>query len=465
MCGIFGIASNKASVPPELLERATRSLAHRGPDDSGTILIRENAPQPLEVGFAHRRLAILDLSPLGHQPMQDPETGNWIVFNGEIYNYRTLRELLCRQGAQFRTNCDTEVLLKAYAVWGESCLERFRGMFSFAIWDAGAHRLFMARDPMRIKPFYFATRGEYFLFASEIRTLLETGLLDRKLDPAGLINYLQFGSVYDPNTMVQGISALQPGSFLTWTADTLRHQVYWDFPQADQIPKGSRMWLEAEVQQDLHLSVGMQTVSDVSLGVFLSGGIDSSSLVTVLRHGGSSVSTFAIVFREADYSEAAYSRLVADRLKTDHHEILLSQKEALQNIPEFLGAMDQPTIDGLNTYVISRAARAAGIKVALNGIGGDELFAGYSTFHSVPKMERFVSSWKHLPQGLRRPCADFFECISPAKDQNRKLAELARENGRLLHPYFLSHSVFTHRQRDRLLLSKHEESRASAPLL
>jgi asparagine synthase (glutamine-hydrolysing) len=463
MCGIFGIASCKTTVSPELLERAARSLAHRGPDDSGTVLIRDEGPQPCEIGFAHRRLAILDLSPLGHQPMHDPETGNWIVFNGEIYNYRELRRRLEQNGARFRTNSDTEVLLKAFVHWGESCLQQLRGMFSFALWDASAHCLLMARDPMGIKPFYFAQGKDGFLFASEVRTLLETGLIARKLDHAGLTNYLQFGSVYDPNTMIEGIFALQPGHFLTWANGVVRDQVFWDFP-AENLSPSSREQLESEVRSTLHESVCMQTVSDVPVGIFLSGGIDSSSLVSMLARRDSNVSTFAIVFRESEYSEAAYSRVVAGKFATQHYEILLSQTDALQAIPAFLQAIDQPTIDGFNTYIISREARAAGIKVALNGIGGDELFAGYSNFRSVPKMERFVSYWNHLPESLRKPSADLYEMIAPRDDLNRKLAELARENGRLLHPYFLSRSLFTRRLRNELLSARREETRASAPL-
>ena len=332
MCGIFGIATSKTNVHPELLERAARSLAHRGPDDSGTVLIRDNGPQPCEIGFAHRRLAILDLSQLGHQPMQDPETGNWIVFNGEIYNYRDLRRRLEQDGVCFRTNSDTEVLLKAFVHWGESCLQQLRGIFSFALWDASAHRLFMARDPMGVKPLYFAQANDGFLFASEVRTLLETGLIARKLDHAGLTNYLQFGSVYDPNTLIEGVSALQPGHFLTWENGVVHDRVFWDFPTRN-LHSSSREELECEVRSALHEAVCMQTVSDVPVGVFLSGGIDSSSLVSMLARGASSVSTFAIVFRESDYSEAAYSRLVAEKFATQHHEILLSQQDAFQRDP------------------------------------------------------------------------------------------------------------------------------------
>ena len=462
MCGIFGIATRDGEIASELLERAAQSLAHRGPDDSGTILIRDNS---CSVGLAHRRLAILDLSDLGHQPMRDPETGNWIVFNGEIYNYRELRDRLAQQGARFRSNCDTEVLLKAYAFWGEGFLPELRGMFSLAIWDATAHRLFMARDPMGVKPFYFATSRDCFLFASEVRSVLETGLVSRKLDPAGLVNYLQFGSVCDPNTLVDGVSALRPGHCLTWENGTVTDRSYWNWPMSDPAPNPAEERLKSQLRMDLEDSIRMQTVSDVPVGVFLSGGIDSTALAAILSRGNQSVSTFSLVFREKEYNEAEYSRLVARQLGTDHHEIVVSVNDAFDSIPGFLDAMDQPTIDGLNTFVISRETRAAGIKVALNGIGGDELFAGYSSFRTVPAMEKIYSICNRVPSQLRAPVVNLCEFVAPKTDQNRKLAELARENGRLIHPYFLSRSLFTQKQRDALLSSGADVTRAYAPLL
>jgi len=208
MCGIFGIVGQNCRVEEGILERGAQSLAHRGPDDSGTILLRDSTFGPVEIGLGNRRLAILDLSPLAHQPMHDAETGNWIVYNGEIYNFRDVRKELEQAGTNFVSHSDTEVVLKAYARWGEECLEKFRGMFAFAIWDARRHRLFIARDPMGIKPLYYAQTGSYFLFASEVRTLLGTGLVPGHIDHAGLINYLTFGSAYDPLTLVEGVRAL-----------------------------------------------------------------------------------------------------------------------------------------------------------------------------------------------------------------------------------------------------------------
>jgi asparagine synthase (glutamine-hydrolysing) len=452
MCGIVGILRRDGRVAPDVLERATDSLAHRGPDDRGTVIIREESPEPVEVGLGNRRLAILDLSPLGHQPMQDPEFGNWIVYNGEIYNFLEVRERLEREGVSFQSRSDTEVLLKAYGRWGESCLTELRGMFAFAIWDARKHRLFVARDPMGIKPLYFATQGEHFLFASELRTLLGTGLLSRRIDRAGMLNYLMFGSLYDPIPLIEGISVLPAGHFLTWEKGSVKQTRYWDL--ASQVEAGTPLQDQLDqVNVALDESVRMQMVSDVPVGVFLSGGIDSSSLVGILSRSGARLHTFSIVFREADYSEEKYSRRVAQKFGIEHREIMVSQGDALNAIPSAIEAMDQPTIDGLNTFIVSRHTRAAGIKVALSGLGGDELFAGYSSFRTVPRMERFANVWQHVPGAVRGTLASVFAMLAPTSDQNRKLAALASGNGSLLHPYFLSRQLFTALQRDALLAS------------
>jgi asparagine synthase (glutamine-hydrolysing) len=458
MCGIFGIVARGSRIPDGVLERGTQSLAHRGPDDSGTILLRDPVPDSVEIGLGSRRLAILDLSPLGHQPMHDAETGNWIVYNGEIYNFRDIRDELEQAGASFVSHSDTEVLLQAYARWGEACLAKFRGMFAFALWDARRHRLFIARDPMGIKPLYYAQAGSYFLFASEVRTLLGTGLLKTRIDPAGLINYLTFGSAYDPLTLVEGVRSLPPGHTLTWESGALRESSYWDLVDesttvgrsSDSFPGGTEEGTAERLQPILEEAVRLQLVSDVPVGVFLSGGIDSSALVSILSRSGVKASTFSIVFREADFSEAQHSRSIAAKFHTDHHEINVSQTDVLKAIPDALGAMDLPTMDGINTYFVSRETRRAGVKVALSGLGGDEVFAGYSSFRTVPRMERFAQFWKQVPRAVRGPVASAFAVLSPDNDQNRKLASLARDNGRVLHPYFLSRTLFTPAQRDLL---------------
>ena len=455
MCGIVGIIGFHARVPAELLERATQSLAHRGPDDGGTVILCDPAREEVEIGLGNRRLAILDLSPLGHQPMNDPATGNWIVYNGEVYNFREVRERLEKAGLRFSSLSDTEVILKAYAYWGESCLHEFRGMFAFAIWDARKRCLFVARDPMGIKPLYYCQSDRYFIFSSEVRTLLGTGLAPRAIDPAGLINYLTFGSLYDPNTLVAGVKSLPPGHALTWKDGQASLAKYWDLVDADGpapgAPAETRDESEEQVAAMIDECVRMQMVSDVPVGIFLSGGIDSSSLVGILNRNSLRPSTFSIVFREADYSEAEYSRAIAKQFRTDHHEIMVAQSDLFAAIDPAIHAMDQPTIDGINTYFVSEKTRAAGVKVALSGLGGDEMFAGYSSFSTVPRMERFVQAWKQVPATVRAPLANVFAGIAPANDQNRKLTALARSNGNVVHPYFLARMLFTPEQQSELL--------------
>ena len=477
MCGIVGIIARNSHVSPDLLQRATSSLAHRGPDDSGTVILRESVVGPLEIGLGNTRLAILDLSSLGHQPMQDRETGNWIVYNGEIYNFRQVRQMLEREGTQFASHSDTEVLLKAYACWGEACLQRLRGMFGFAIWDARQRRLFIARDPMGIKPLYYSEADPYFLFASEVRTILGTGLVARQLDQSGLMNYLDFGSVYDPNTLIEGVKSLRPGHYLVWEKGQTREVMYWDLAASEQGATATRSArsifgeqakkkINDELRGTLEESVRLQLVSDVPVGVFLSGGIDSSSLVALLSQNGVRLNTFSLVFREADFSEAHYSRAIAKRFGTEHQEILVSQRDALDVLPGAIAAMDQPTIDGVNTYFVSREARAKGVKVALSGLGGDEMFAGYSSFRTVPHMEKFVRWWRYVPEALRLQVAATFARSADKTDRNRKLVALALSNGRLIHPYFLSRMLFTPYQRDGLLKRSDERDvdRANQPL-
>jgi asparagine synthase (glutamine-hydrolysing) len=458
MCGIVGILARNTALNPGLLHDATASLAHRGPDDSSSVILRSERPEALEIGLGHRRLAVLDLSPLGRQPMHDPQTGNWIVFNGEIYNFRELRQKLESKGHGFQSRSDTEVLLKAYAAWGRDCLNYLRGIFAFAIWDSRDSSLFLARDPMGVKPLYYSAQGSHFVFASEIRALLRTGLVPRKLDRAGLLSYLSFGSVYEPTTAIAAVSALRAGHYLTWKAATISVNRYWTAP-----PVNEDLTLN-QAKQQLAESVGesvrMQTVSDVPLGVFLSGGIDSSAITAVLSRSRRP-STFSVVFREQEFNEASSSRAIAQRFRTDHHEILCTAEDGLELSRQAVAAMDQPTIDGLNTYLVCGVARQAGVRVAMSGLGGDELFCGYRTFRSVPRMERFLGFWNQVP--ARTAVGDFLLSGSKRSDAQRKAHALATENGRLVHPYFLARALFTPARARELIRDGADES-ALVPL-
>jgi asparagine synthase (glutamine-hydrolysing) len=457
MCGIAGFLDKSGEVGPEVLAAASRAIAHRGPDDAGTQIIAMHNGVG-RVGLANRRLAILDLSPAGHQPMSDPATGNWIAYNGEIFNFREVREKLESRGAQFSSQTDTEVVLKAYAAFGENCLDHFRGMFAFAIWDNAEQRLFIARDRLGKKPLYYCEQNGCLLFASEVRAILATDLVPRRINPEAVQDFLCFGSVYDPNTLIEGVKALLPGRCLTWKAGEIDIKKYWDplgfalgtqtAAQPDHIKDESEV--VGRLQDLLTQAINLRMVSDVPVGVFLSGGIDSSVLVAALSNKQDNINTFSIVFKEGDYSEAKFSALVARRFSTIHHEITLTGEEFLTSIPEAIAAMDQPSVDGFNTFTISRAVARAGLKVALSGQGGDELFAGYNTFRTVPRMERLQRLERFLPSRLRSVVASSFPGRENS-DRNRKLAALVEGNGFMVHPYFLSRMVFVPRQQELLM--------------
>ena len=455
MCGIFGVVCREGEVSREFLARAQQSLAHRGPDDSGTVTI-DLAPEPGSVSFAHTRLSIIDLSPLGHQPMQDPITGNWIVFNGEIYNFRELRKELEAGGERFQSHSDTEVILAAYRVWGEECLTRFGGMFAFALWDAVRKRLLLARDPMGIKPLYYHQSKQRFIFASEVRTLLQTGLVPRKADPTGVLSYLTFGSVYEPWTIIEGVRSVPPGHVLTVESGLVSSREYWNPLQsvsaAESEPRfaGSEAAMTARLPEILREVVLSHLVSDVPVGVFLSGGIDSSALVAVLSQNGVRANTFSLVFQEEEFNEGQYSREVARRFGTEHHEIPVSPQDTLAVLPEAIRAMDQPTMDGINIYLVSAKTRAAGVKVALTGLGADEMFAGYSNFRRVPKMELFSHRLGRLPKLARWALSASLTAFGGKGDRSRKLADLAAGKDSVIHPYFLVRALFGAAERDAL---------------
>ncbi len=387
--------------------------------------------------------------------MRDPSTGNWIVFNGEIYNFRDLRDELERAGAQFRSQSDTEVILAAYRVWGEDFLTRLRGMFALAIWDAKRNCLLLARDPMGIKPLYYYPSTGNFLFASEVRTLLQTGMVPRKIESTGALSYLAFGSVYEPWTIVEGVLALPPGHLLTVGGDALTMREYWsplrpsrENPLEERPDKNGRG--AGRLPEILREAVISHLVSDVPVGVFLSGGIDSSSLVAVMSQNGVRANTFSLVFREQEFDEAPYSREVSRLFCTQHTEIPVSENDMLASLPDALRAMDQPTIDGINTYLVSAKARAAGVKVALTGLGADEIFAGYSNFRRVPSMERLAARLQLLPPALRRLAASV-TTVAGKRDRFRKLAQLAAAaDDSFVHPYFLARGLFSDEEQQSL---------------
>jgi asparagine synthase (glutamine-hydrolysing) len=336
-------------------------------------------------------------------------------------------------------------------------------MFAFALWDASQHQLLVARDPMGIKPLYYAETGPFFIFASEVRSMLSSGLLGRRINAAGLMNYLTFGSSYDPLSPIESVKAVPAGHFLTWKDGGVQLSQYWDLVddsstgEEKPVSPDDESRATSQIQPMLEEAVRLQMVSDVPIGIFLSGGIDSSALVSILSRGGVTPSTFSIVFREADFSEAQHSREVAAKFRTDHHEIEVSERDVLADMPDALRAMDLPTMDGVNTFFVSREARKAGVKVALSGLGGDEVFAGYSSFRTVPRFERLSRTLNYVPSVGRNGMSSLFGAVAPESDQNRKLALLMFDKGEGIHPYFVSRMLFTPEQCQKLF-RKNEKS-------
>jgi asparagine synthase (glutamine-hydrolysing) len=409
MCGIAGLVVNPtAAVDVEAALGAMRdALAHRGPDGEGTFRSPDG-----RVGLVNRRLAVVDLSPAAAMPMRNASGTVWITYNGEIYNAAALRGELTARGAAFRSASDTEVILHGYETWGTEVVQRLRGMFAFAIYDArerpaGLQRLFLARDRLGIKPLYYAALPEVFAFASELKGLQASGMVPGKLSPAGLVGYLLLGSVPAPVTVYDGIQALEPGCVLRLevggSTTSIPHiQRYWSFPPPAE-PAAQICDPVGEVRALLDDAVRSHLVSDVPLGAFLSGGLDSSAVVTLMRaaHKGP-IRTCSMVFEEAEYSEAPYACAVARAVGAEHHERVVTADEVRKELEHVLGAMDQPTIDGVNTYFVAQTARQAGLTVALSGLGGDELFGGYSnTFRGVPRVWRAVRTARRVPGGAR----------------------------------------------------------------
>jgi len=402
MCGIAGILLRPGADLPDFRERLQRMatlMQHRGPDDEGIYISPDG-----RVGFANRRLAIRDLSPAGHMPMANPAQDVWITYNGEIYNADELRPELESLGYAFRSTSDTEVILRGYEAWGCDIVDRLRGMFAFAIHDLRATPQFLlARDHMGIKPVYYAQTPTAFVFASELKSLLASGLVGKDISPAGLVGYLLTGSVPNPFTIYAEALALEPSSFLQATLplhSTPQPTQYWSLPTGTSDVRSLNEAVE-QTRALLEEAVRIRLVSDVPLGAFLSGGLDSSAVVALMRRATQgTIRTCSMIFEEAAYSEAPYARAVAQHLGTEHFERVITADDVVKEFDNILYALDQPSVDGVNTYFVSQTARQAGLTVALSGLGGDELFGGYpNTFAGVPQTLRYLRLAHSVPGG------------------------------------------------------------------
>ncbi len=409
MCGICGIynAQNGEPVSAELLAHMTNSISHRGPDDSGSYL-----DGPIGLGFA--RLSIIDLSG-GHQPMSN-ETGDiWLVFNGEIWNYKELRKELLEKGHQFRTNSDTETIVHAYEEYGVDCVARLHGMFGFAIWDAPRKRLLLARDRAGKKPLYYTQLNGNLLFGSEIKSLLYHPDVKRKADTQALADFLSVRYVPGPATLFANIYKVLPGHWLLYENDTLREECYWDYTFGRTENRPIEEYMQG-IRQHVHRAVEERMIADVPVGAFLSGGIDSSIITGIMSQlTNQPIQTFAVGFDEEGYSELPYAKLAADHFGTEHHELVVKSSDLAAYWPLLTWHRDEPVSEpsDLGVYLVSKLARKY-VKVVLSGEGGDELFAGYPKYvvdwmaryyHILPPYIRdnvITLLLDHLPYSMRK---------------------------------------------------------------
>jgi asparagine synthase (glutamine-hydrolysing) len=458
MCGIAGIVMPAEAVekhcPQRLINRMILRLSHRGPDGQGAW---NHTGAYHHVAFGHTRLAILDLSGAARQPMVDPVSGCVLIYNGEVYNFAEIRDDLEREGEAFRSTGDTEVVLKAYVRWGKDAIRRFRGMFAIAVFDPQDNTLLLARDPFGVKPLYFTEDwAGRFAFSSEVRPLLDLPWISKHLDSIGLLGYLSYGAVQEPLTLVSGIQSLLPGHTLTIALGQRNlgveePQRYWHMP-VRKMRSGSVDREEAGgcLRKALANSVRLHLASDVPAGVFLSGGVDSSAITALMCEAARSrVQALTVSFADGGYEDIAVAREVANAYGVEHIEIRLSSRDLLSSWDGWLSDQDQPGSDGANTWVISRACRRAGIRVALSGLGADELFAGYSTFTRAVTALRWSKALFELPVSLREQIAAAIGRVNRMSAQ--KAAEWLRTDGSLLACYLCLRRVTTKTRLGQLL--------------
>jgi asparagine synthase (glutamine-hydrolysing) len=459
MCGICGVVGGSGLEPTQTVVRQMMTqMRHRGPDDEGMFLDHS-------VALGMRRLSIIDLDG-GSQPVFNEDKTVVVVFNGEIYNFRELRRTLESCGHLFRTVSDTEVIVHAYEEWGEDCVEHLEGMFALAVAETskstrrGNPRVLLARDRLGIKPLYYALVDGVLFFSSEVRSLLASGEIRPRLSESALRSYLLFGSVSEPSTLVEGIHSLPPGHRLVISAGSRHSEVhpesYWDFAESAQPSLDTRGLERGSASKFLRSlleeSVESHLVADVPIGIFLSSGIDSTVLVSLAAQRGGPVYTLTVVFQEREFSEAEVARRTAQRFGTIHQELLLTAEDVLARLGEAVGALDQPSMDGINSYFVSWAARQTGLKVALSGLGGDEIFGGYSTFRSTPRAQTAAALARSLPfHSYISSAAEGVTALVSKKDAHRKMAALWNDPDSLPHPYFYTRLLFTPKQVQELM--------------
>ncbi len=448
MCGICGLLGDAESVNTRSM---LESLDHRGPDDSGEYR-EETTGGTLWLG--HKRLAILDISPAGHQPMRYGQGRLVITFNGEIYNFWEIRRELEAHGRVFSSRSDTEVILASWEKWGPACVGRFVGMFAFALWDRDEKRLWLARDRLGEKPLYYTTQQGRFLFSSEVRSLLASGVVERKVDVDGLDSYLSFGSVCQPYTLVKNVRSLEAGQVLGLNEKGVEIKTYWALGDIEEVQEPQTT--VEELKECLADSAKLCMVSDAPVGVLLSGGVDSTAILALLhRQGFGDLSTFTVVFDdEPAFDEDQWAARAAARFGAKHTRIPVSMKEAQELLPKAVESMDQPSVDGGQTFIVSRAISQAGVKVALSGLGSDELFFGYGLRRhyerllALSRLQPLRIALSFLVAMLRAPAVN--RRFTRAFARVRKLSDLYADGSREAAAYLAWQSIFSHEEINRL---------------
>jgi asparagine synthase (glutamine-hydrolysing) len=429
MCGIAGILSlTDESGLNQRIRQMTQAISHRGPDAAGHFV---EGP----VALGHRRLSIIDLSPSGNQPFTSANNRYQLVFNGELYNFQEVKLTITDHA--FKSTGDTEVLVEAWSRWGLGAVSRFKGMFAFAIWDRQEQALWLVRDRLGVKPLYYSSQPTHFLFASEMRALLASGLIKKEINTMALAGYFSYQSVPGPQTIFCGIQELKAGCWMKIQSGQLTTGSWWNIvsPTAGSAPQ-TRKEAQTEILNLLRKAVEQRLVSDVPVGAFLSGGIDSSAVVALMAEVSSRPpETFNISFSEKGFDESGYAELVAKKFNTRHHTILQKPEYMLDNLLPALNAMDTPSGDGINSYVVSKAIRDAGITVALSGIGGDELFAGYPFFRQFRQVQKYKGSWA-VTAPIRLLIASLLGNKTSRKDRLKQLLSVPSPQIEQLYPIF-----------------------------
>jgi asparagine synthase (glutamine-hydrolysing) len=449
-------------------------MRHRGPDEEGFLTGNPRAPG-LALGM--RRLSIIDLAG-GQQPVWNETRDVAVIYNGELYNFRELRERLTLLGHRFRTQSDTEILVHAWEEWGEECLTELRGMFAFALLDlrgrfATAPLLFLARDPLGIKPLYYTQTAEGFAFASEVRALLASGMVPKQISQDALTSYLLFGSTSEPVSLVEGVFSLPPGHrmllYVPERRRVPRARPWWD-PQTSPAARDPRKPKDLDsaakrLRPLLEDAVRAHLIADVPVGLFLSSGLDSGAIAALQARAQAGMRSFTLSFPGTAYDEALLARRVAERCGTQHSEIALDGAAMLARIDEAVAGLDQPTMDGINTYFVSWAAREVGLKVALSGLGGDELFAGYTNFGNTALLKRLTRMAWFAPRPLRRATAPLMTRILATRmsdDAAAKAVAAWSDPDTLPHPYFYARALFPPDQLARLMEPRFRPSTVGA---